>query len=441
MHREANLIRGFIVALSLFIGQSAMADVQSMFGMGISSIGSSGAIRSSKSDLLSNYFTPSALTDYEEVKVAASFLYSVDNFKDIDSVVTDSVKYGASSTKTDNVDTDTPDLNNLLLGLIIPSSRKGKKHGLAAFTTMPFGKFLAVETQSAYYPQYMMYQSDGQRMTASFHFYDDWNESWDYSIGYHMYFATGSTVVTRFPSSSDSQPSSSNVDLKVEVKPAFAPSFSLRKKLKEAQIDFSYIGERDAKLAFNADNSINVFVSPVPIVVDGNSSLYYDPMQIQIGYQKHFAKSSLYLGLEYEKWSDFKSSVMVMDISGANSFEQLNIDRSFKDIYVPRIAWSTGSDDSKWTVGYSYRPSPVKFGLDESNYLDSDRQILGFSYQMTGQKLFGLFDLDYRWGTAFQVHRLNNRYIQKQESDSVGYPGYEIGGEVYSLAVQIETNL
>ena len=130
-----------------------------------------------------------------------------------------------------------------------------------------------------------------------------------------------------------------------------------------------------------------------------------------------------------------------MDISGANSFEQLNIDRSFKDIYVPRIAWSTGSDDSKWTVGYSYRPSPVKFGLDESNYLDSDRQILGFSYQMTGQKLFGLFDLDYRWGTAFQVHRLNNRYIQKQESDSVGYPGYEIGGEVYSLAVQIETNL
>lgn len=432
-----------IITLAILAWTSAInADVYTNFGAGTLGLGSATAIRYSDKDLMANYYTPAALTDWDQIKVSASLLYSVDMFKDLGSIVTDSKKYGSSSTVTGDVDTDTPDLSNLLLGVVVPSRTK-KNSGLALFTSMPVGKFLSVETQSAYYPQFMMYQSDGQRMNASLQYFWRRPSNIDYSIGVHMFFVTGSTMVSRFPSSSDSEPSSSNIDLKVDVKPAFAPSFSMRYKSPKASSEYSMsiIGERNAKLAFNANNSINVFVSPIPIVVDGTSSLYYDPLQVNLSYKKKFSSSSMFLGVEWENWEKFQSSVMLMDISGANNFEQINVDRDFKNIVSPKFAWMYGNDKSWWSLGYSFRPSPVPFSLDEANYLDSDRHIIATSYNQSVDSIFGLIDTKAQWGIGLQIHKLQDRYIDKSESDSVGYPGYTISGEVYSLSVHIQTEL
>jgi hypothetical protein len=258
-----------------------------------------------------------------------------------------------------------------------------------------------------------------------------------------MFFVTGSTMVSRFPSSSDSEPSSSNIDLKVDVKPAFAPSFSMRYKTqdKKSEYSLSIIGERNAKLAFSANNSINVFVSPIPLNIDGTSSLYYDPLQVSLNYKKNFSSSSMFVGLEWENWEKFQSSVMLMDITGTSDFEQINVDREFKNIVSPKIAWTLGNDKSWWSIGYSYRPSPVPFGLDEANYLDADRHIIASSYNRNIESILGLIDMKAQFGIGIQVHKLKDRYIKKSESDSVGYPGYTISGEVLSLAVHLQTEL
>lgn len=434
-------MKGIVLILSFIISLNLKADVSTNFGSGTSAIGSAQGVRYSNRDLLSNYYVPANLVEWKKVKVSASLLYSVDSFKDLDNVVIDSKKYGSSSQNTGNVNTDTPDLNNLILGIVVPSNNS-KSAGLSIFASMPVGKFLSVETQSAYYPQYTMYQSDGQRMNAAVNYHSKWNESLDYSLGLHMFFVTGSTIVTRFPTSSVGQPSSSNADLKVDVKPAFAPSFSLRKKWNSStEYSFSYIGERDAKLAFNANNSINVFVSPIPIIVDGNASLYYDPELISVHMKKKFAPGDFHFGLEVERWSKYKSSVMIMKITGGTTFEQLNIDQSFKDVVSPRIAWHSGGDESWWTVGYAYRPSPMERSVDESNYLDTDKQVLGVSYSRRANKVFGLFTLDHSWGAALQLHKLNDRYVEKEKTDSVGYPGYTISGNVFTIGLHFEAEL
>lgn len=435
------MIKGIIVILATFVAINSHADVYTNFGAGTSAIGSAQGVRYSTRDLLSNYYVPAGLTDWNEVKVSASLLYSIDNFKDLGNIVVDSKKYGSSSQSTGDVDTDTPDLNNLMLGVFVPSSKK-KGTGLSLFTSMPVGKFLSVETQSAYYPQYSMYQSDGQRMNAAINYHSKWNDSLDYSLGVHMFFVTGSTIITRFPTSSGGQPSSSNADLKVDVKPAFAPSFSLRKKWDETtEYSLAYVGERDAKLAFNANNAINVFVSPIPIIVDGKASLYYDPDLLSVHMKKKMSSGNLNIGIELERWSQFKSSVMIMEITGGTSFEQLNIDQGFKDVVSPRIAWQSAGEDSWWTIGYAYRPSPMTRSVDESNYLDSDKQVLGTSYSRRANSIFGLVDMENKWGFALQVHRLNEKFIQKNETDSVGYPGYTIGGNVFTVGFHIEAGL
>ena len=411
------------------------------YGSGTTALGSAQGIRYTKKDLLSNYYLPAALTDIDEITYSFSLISSVENFKDLKSIVIDSVKYGSSTKSTGNVDTDTPDVNNLVLGFYMPSG-KSNKAGLSVFASMPVAKFLSVETQSAYYPQYMMYLSDSQRMNGSLQFSWRTKQQWDLSFGLHMFFSTGSTVVSRFPTSTSGQPSSSNIDLKVDVKPSFAPSFSFRKKISEEDsVFFSFIGERDAKLAFKANNNVNVFVSPIPINVDGTSSLYYDPNLLNIGWKKSFLRGDLFTSLEWENWSTFKSSVMIMNISGTGSFEQLNVDSKFKDIFTPRIAWKSRGERSWWTAGYAYRPSPVTRSIDESNYLDSDRHVLGVSFNRRAKKVLGLYSLAHSWGVGLQWQHLNKRFVEKQEADSVGYPYYEIAGDVFSVGIHFESEL
>lgn len=434
--RFACLCTGF-----LLFGRFLQADIQNMYGQGVESLGSAAAVRTSSSDLLSNSMQPAALTDWRETSWAAQFLYVGDQFSDLTDIVVDSERFGGASRQVGNVDTDVTDIQNLLLGVVVPSKQKNSHKGLAVFANMPVGSFLSIETQSAYYPQYMLYHSDGQRLSSSAHFFDRWSETWDYSVGLHMYFATGSSLSSRFPGSSDSEPRSSSVDLKVEVKPAFAPSFSLRRRTAFSETLFSVIAERNAKMAFSADNAINVFVSPVPLRVDGMASLYYDPLHVQWAY--HFKDRNLdwHFAMDYEAWSRFRSSVVIMEISGANSFEQLFVDQKFYDVVSFRAGLQWQLPAARLSFGYGYRPSPVRHDQENSNYLDSDRQIFGFSFQSLRPLSLEWLGREFRWGLGAQLQRLNRLQVSKQLSDSIGYPSYKIGGELYALSIQIQSDL
>ncbi len=108
---------------------------------------------------------------------------------------------------------------------------------------MPTQKMLGVETQSSYYPQYAMYFADTQRMMMNFAYGWKYSDTLSVGLGLHFYLVTGSTVRTVLPATDPSDRRTSNLDVKLEVKPAVAPSLGLIQKFGNGHtMMFSYIG-------------------------------------------------------------------------------------------------------------------------------------------------------------------------------------------------------
>ncbi|MFK8138859.1 MAG: hypothetical protein AB8E15_10900 [Bdellovibrionales bacterium] len=423
--------------LFLLVSINLNADIQTLFGTGFSGVGGATAVRTKAYDLFGAYYNSALFTYYDSIQVSFGYQFGTENFKDINSVVTDSAKYGGDDL-TGDIDTDVDEFHNTQLAVVLPFKYGNWGQAQISFiTSLPMLKFLNIETQSSFYPEYSLYESDTQRLNLATYLSYKNSKDYRFSVGAHVYFATGSTVNSRLPSSTGDR--SSTMDIAIEVKPALSFSFAFLKEFSNGHsIGAQVVDERNAKLAFKADTEVNVLgPGAVPIVIDGSSSLYYDPRQFSASYAIPMDDIDLHFSFEMEQWSLFDSRVVVMEITGSNSFEQLNIETNFQDVYSPKFAIVKNFDSSRWIAGYSYRTSPVTRDVDEANYLDSAKHIIGFGWQRLNPKFLGK-----EWNGSFsifsQIHLLENEKVTKLESDSVGYPNYEVGGQAISLGSQIE---
>ncbi|HEX4922459.1 MAG TPA: outer membrane protein transport protein [Bdellovibrionales bacterium] len=420
----------------------ARADMDHMFGYGSTTAALAGSNRARSYDAFAILQNPALMSQKPEGEFTSGFLGAVDYFQDLENVVIDNPFIGGSSVRYGSVDTDVPDVFNFMLGSLwtLRDSHPEEAWRFGMTLNVPADKVMEPQTKDIYQPQYAMYLANTHRLGLNFALSRKFGEKWSVGAGVAYYLMTGATVVARLPA--DGTPSkTSTANLRMIVKPALAPLLGVAFMPTENETwTLNYKGVKDARVATKFDSTIEALGS-APFIFNANGSIFYDPETFSLGYANVRGPWEYTFALDYERWSMFEGAVVKFEFETfTGTFRQYPFDTWYKDIWVPRVGLSYYMNPGYWRVGYAYKPSPTPELRRETNFLDSDRHILGLGYDWEGG-LLGLVDKPVRWSTHLQGHYLNPKDVVKENSTDIGAPGYTVKGFVISYGINLTIHL
>lgn len=433
----------FAAAVALLLSPPrASADMDHMFGYGSTTAALAGSNRARSYDAFAILQNPALMSLKENEEMTAGFLGAVDYFQDLENVVIDNPYVGGSGVRTGSVDTDVPDVFNFMIGSTwnLKESDKAAAWRFGMTINVPADKVMEPQTKDIYQPQYAMYLANTHRLGLNFALSRKYGDKFAVGAGVAYYLMTGATVVARLPA--DGTPSkTSTANLRMIVKPALAPllGFAFMPTGTETWT-MNYKGVKDARVATRFDSTIEALGS-APFIFNANGSIFYDPETFSVGYANVRGPWEYTFAVDYERWSQFEGAVVKFEFETfTGTFKQYPFNTWYRDIWVPRAGLSYHMAPGYWRVGYAYKPSPTPNLGGETNFLDSDRHIVGLGYDWEGG-LLGLVDKPVRWSTHLQGHYLNPKDVVKQNSTDIGAPGYTVKGFVVSYGINLTINL
>jgi long-subunit fatty acid transport protein len=123
------------------------------------------------------------------------------------------------------------------------------------------------------------------------------------------------------------------------------------------------------------------------------------------------------------------------------SFSQSLPNSQFKDIFRAQAGYEHRWSTWAWRAGYAWYPSPAPDMSGDLNFLDSDRHTLHAGLGKNWDKPFDFLDGQIKVDLAAFAQYLVPKDITKSNSNSVGYPGYKVGGWVYGYGVTLTSEL
>ncbi len=184
--------------------------------------------------------------------------------------------------------------------------------------------------------------------------------------------------------------------------------------------------------------------STITVPVSVKSSLYYEPKQIQLEAQHDFEVIKASLGVSYQFWDAYLPPILItetVDSNGNKSITQLPR-QEFENTINPRASLEVPWFNQKLitSVGYQYRPTPVKNISGTLNALDSNTHILGLSIEHRVDKNI-ILPWPIKWGLFGQYHFIEDRKIDKLESTAMGAPSYTYSANSYTYGISLEASL
>ncbi|MEQ1876586.1 MAG: outer membrane protein transport protein [Bdellovibrionia bacterium] len=424
----------------LLLVNSARADMDHMFGYGSTTSALAGSNRARSYDAFTILQCPALMSFKEKEEMSAGLLGAVDFFEDMDNVVVDNPYIGGSAVKYGKVDTDVPDVFNFMLGSIWTLSESDKAWRFGMTMNLPGDKVMEPQTKDIYLPQYAMYLANTHRLGLNFALSRKYGPKLSVGAGVAYYLMTGATVQARL--TADGTPAkTSTANLRLLVKPAVAPILGVAYQISDTEMwTLNYKGVKDARVATRFDSTIEAMGS-APFIFNANGSIFYDPETFSLGYASVLGPWEYTAALDFERWSAFDGAIVKFEFETFNNtFKQYPFNTWYHDIWVPRVGLSHFNDPGYWRIGYAYKPSPTPEMGGETNFLDSDRHIIGFGFDWTGG-LFGIIDKPVTWSTHTQVHYLVPRDVVKRNPTDIGAPGYTVKGYVVTAGINLTINL
>ncbi len=414
----------------LQITSELRAELRSQFGVGSASAALTGSDRAKAYDGLTVLNNPALMSEQLDGKLTLGFMGVFDQFESTPNIVVNNTNLGAATRETGTVPTDVPDVYLLALGAVLPIGKSENQYRLGLSLVTPVTKLAAPASQDYYTPQYALYNADSQRLVLGLGFSFKPHDLISVGFGGQLFTTMGTTVNTRFPQ----RPATSRINQATEVQPAFAPQVGVvfRPALHH-RLSLHWIMERDYRVDFESRNSIYLINGSAPFNFRGSQSLFYDPEVWTAAYCLEVGRFDIHTAIEYERWSHFDGQVVQVGFDTlGNLFAQDRPDTRYRDILVPRLGlqWRIAPRHAART-GYAYRPSPVPDLSGETNFLDTDRHILGAGHTWKTPWSIGGQDLRLDW--HLQVHYLNPRQVNKRNSSSVGAPAVP-GGPPMTVA-------
>jgi hypothetical protein len=141
--------------------------------------------------------------------------------------------------------------------------------------------------------------------------------------------------------------------------------------------------------------------------------------------------------MEYQDWSGYEAPILKLKGKNSSILISSSPEENFttRSVLIPRFGYL----HNNFSFGAAYRPSPLKRNQGASgNSVDTDSLITSLGYK----KAFSLFTQDFIFKSGFSYHFLQTQTVKKDPNrengsvgNKIGYPKYDIGGNVYALSI------
>ena len=452
------------ILISAFFAHPACAAVGDRFGY-TSEAASLGGARAGASEFnsASAYENPAQLsllpTSGTQTQFHWSMMYSKPSFADINNVV---VENPVNSDKTTgdfrkaNVDTRYPSTFGQSVGISTQSKRSRYRWGIGAVFYLPLDHLALIDSGESFVPEYTLHRGRTQKPEFQFAFSG--------LISQNLSFGAGIQLGTRLASDTtlflnQGAGTASSMRVAASLKTKASPYFGLT-YLASPQFSLGFTG----RLASSQPQSMNVqanaraigTVSALSFAFPTLSTLYYDPLTLQLGSEwKYSDVSALYFEIDYQAWSNFQSpAIVILDpqtsscspACGVDFANGMNLGRKTRDIFIPRIGHSWTIGDAKLRAGYLFRqgiyaepPSGAGNAIDPSEHQFSLGYGRGFDSILA-------FDAPGRIDLHASYSIYPKETVTKTDGDEngnlsnvkVGSPGYETGGSEWGAGLTIQ---
>jgi hypothetical protein len=409
---------------------NSFANIGEHFGASSESIAIAGQATFDPRDPSNGFYAAAILAYDEKTSYSYSEIALQTDFKDINNIITDSP---INSAETSDVYGDVDTSSNMKLYRSFHGSFKlfkeiPSKLNISVF--LPSENFMEVRTGDPYRPEYVMYESRFNR-TIGYVSYAQKLRFLNFSIGMMTGLQSNGETFIIAKDTGSTTPSSGKMQF--NAKPSAALNFSISKKWNKGISYFSFQDEMKSKLENSASGITPIGNVPLQYAWDLSSMLFYDPQIFRIGHKY----KNLIATLEYQDWSGYETPILKLKAKNSSILISSKLEENFKTkpILIPRVGYLYQS----FSFGLAYRPSPLELKQGASgNTVDTDSLITSVGYK----KPFKLLSQDFLFKSGLSMHFLKTQTVKKDPNrengttgNKIGYPKYEIGGNVYALSI------
>lgn len=413
-----------------------------MYGASAKSIGLAGQYSAEQGDAQNNYYHPSLLAFAKNNVYSISTISNNTEFKNIENVVVQNqLSDSTSSAQYGEIATNYKATHNLLFHANLPLFKRRLTSRLGISFITPINKLIEMDTGEQYKPEYVMYRARNQRTLFFLNVAKPITENQAASIGLLTGIETSGSSQIIARGLGDTEPSLGRMQFESSPIASLALSWSMRFGKDNLAITFQ--DKMENKLKTQAYGFSPTGAGKLLYRLNLESLHYFDPRILRISYQKTKQKMKFISTLELQDWSDYKTPKLTIDgQTGFNSsvdYEQIDA----KMIMVPKFAISYSPNEiNSYSLGLHYRPSPFSSNLNQAgNSIDPD--IIGLSLGV-GHK-FKILNENFTAYCSASYYHLVEQQINKTNGledgtsgQKIGYPGYEIGGSVQTLALGLD---
>lgn len=426
------MVKTFLIFL--LIARTCAAGTFNFMGYGAANQGVANSTVALPTDANSQVYNPALMSFQPGQTFSIGVQGATTSLGGINQVVTNNPSLGAPLSSS-NVDTSTPD--TLLYDIAYQCALYKGEHPLHLGITVvaPFQRILESETPNDFQPQYSMYMTDTQRFTPSLNLSMALTDEFAVGIGANIYIVQGTSSHQTLPAGENSNSVFSS-DVRTGVAPAIGVAFAPTSYLR---LGLSYRGKENYQSEVDEDATISL-VGPNDLLFSNTTSLAYDPDMFLAGLAISDENGNTYSAAgKYEAWGGYNGAAVQMSFSGAYSstFSQSLPSTPFHDIITLHLGYQHQFLRDVFRLGYAYVPTPVPDPNTNqgANILDANKHeaFIGWGHRWEHFFLDGILKLDLMGFLDYLVP-LN---VVKINSQSIGYPGYTIGGTIFGYGLTL----
>lgn len=411
------------------------------FGASAKSMGLGGQGNLTSSSACLNYYMPAALANSETLQLEFSSFATRYNIKPITNIVLEnSINTESGEEKIGNIDNDFSDLISNAFHASLPLQRI--RASLNATVISPFPYVAQFDSGDPYAPEYAFIKSSPRRPQGFFNLAFGIKNNYSFSIGAHLGAKAESYILTK--AAVNNQGDSKLYSFAKgggEVTPKLAPivSFFFQNEKFQGGLYFQGEMESNLKVDLTADEISTGIIFDSII----ESVLFYDPQTIKAQFSFQFNdRFSFISSINYYEWKKYHTPKITISplaiMEGTFNYEKLSLRNTFSlklgGIYQLK-------ENIRLAGGIGYDQSPLDSDFSESgNTIHSDI----FTVALAPTLDFEFVDFKFNTSLGLSYKQLSNQTVTKlpgqengQSGRKIGAPGYEIGGKIYTVSLDL----
>jgi len=428
---------------------TTMATQDQTYGLGGATTGRVSSVTADTENPFAALYNPGLLAAQKTPLFSFSTLAAGSSYSPFSQVLVDSAQYRTRDAKNRIDDFSLPGNSSTLwaVGFTYPFALPNylsRRAGLGIVASGPFGKLRSFSSGTPYEFTDLRYGTSDEQFKVTT------------SLGVelipeHLYLGTGLSFYITAAGAADADVVTSNptgrLNLDVGMNSSLVGGLYGRANWLGYDHAWSLVYHQAARPTF--DQSINgtVQVTPgasvaIPLML--HTALYFEPQTIESDWQVNFGVLIASLGVSYQRWSAFEPSFLTVqspDARGQTRTTSLPT-LSFSDTINPRASIDVPLLTNRWyaSLGYQFRPSPLRDLSGPANLLDTDTHVVGIGvrYQIPNNQILPLPVTVAIFG---QYHWMETRHIDKSDSSFIGAPGYDFSGNAYTYGLSLQADL